>query len=714
MKKDKAEKKRKKMKGLPMAALALLLALSMTACSAGGSTSPSQTSAQGDASSAVTTSASAETEAPETAHASDAEDNKTEITGDMTVTTTVSGGVTQTGSVFTITKGGTYTFTGALSDGQIVVNAPDEKVEIVLAGASLTCTTDAPVNVIDADKVTVTAADGTYNEITDARALRTDSESEDAGGAVYAKCDLALAGTGSLVVNASYNNGVHTTKDLTVSDLTLKVTAVNNALKGKDSVTVESGSLTLISTGGDGIKTEDTDVSSKGNQRGTVTVSGGVIDIYAAQDGIDAAYNVEISKGNAVVNIYTGSNSPYTGQAVTGSAENYVIVSPSVMNAYKTFAVWFYNDDASDGVWAEASYAMDCYSGSATYYALSYKKPSGYDNAVFCVFPGTDVSLETYSASTDGAAVHQTMNAFLITGVSGDTISGEYVSLDTGSSDSTASAKGIKADNEIFIYDGTLTVTADDDALHANAGTALENGSSGLGNITVAGGSLTLSSGDDAVHADNVLTIADGTVNIVTSYEGLEGNQILISGGSTKLYALDDGVNACAGSRTPLVKVTGGTLVVTTRSGDTDGIDSNGSYEQTGGLVLIQGGASMGGMAGSLDTDGSVTVSGGSLIALGGICVSPSGSCTVMMNGQSFAAGTYTVTDASGKAVLTFTTDTACQSGFICSDALTLNGSYTLTTGGSSVYSWTQSSQTAGNAGNGGWGGGGWGGGGRR
>ena len=146
---------------------------------------------------------------------------------------------------------------------------------------------DAPIKALSADKVTLTAADGSYNEISDLRPLRSEEESEEedkaAGGAIYAKCDLTLAGTGSLVVTASYNNGVHTTKDLKVKDLALKVTAPNNALKGKDSVSVASGSLLLISTGGDGIKTEDSDVSSKGNQRGTVTISGGTIDIYAAE-----------------------------------------------------------------------------------------------------------------------------------------------------------------------------------------------------------------------------------------------------------------------------------------------------------------------------------------------------------------------------------------------------------------------------------------------
>ena len=96
-----------------------------------------------------------------------------------------------------------------------------------------------------------------------------------------------------------YKNGFHTKDDLTIKpEVTdgskIEIKTVNNCLKGNDSVDIQSGNLVLISTSGNGIVTENTDVSSKGNQRGTVSISGGHIDIYSAKDGIDAGYNVEI------------------------------------------------------------------------------------------------------------------------------------------------------------------------------------------------------------------------------------------------------------------------------------------------------------------------------------------------------------------------------------------------------------------------------------
>ena len=706
--------------------IALLLgcALLLSACGGGQGNAAISNDAVATAGSAVQgntnpatqpETAKAESSAEET-HAADPEESRVENTGSLSVITSVSDGFTVSGDVYTITKEGSYSFSGTAREGQIVVDAEEQKVEIILAGVTLSNSSDAPIKALSADKVTLTAADGSYNEISDLRPLRSEEESEEedkaAGGAIYAKCDLTLAGTGSLVVTASYNNGVHTTKDLKVKDLALKVTAPNNALKGKDSVSVASGSLLLISTGGDGIKTEDSDVSSKGNQRGTVTISGGTIDIYAACDGIDASYNVEIGKGEPVINLYTDSYSPYTGEVVSsGGTKAYMIVSPSLYNSYKLFAAYYYNDDRSSGKWAQASYEMPCYSGRTTYYALSYTAPSGYDNVAFFAFTGTEASLEDYAAATGGGAVNGSMNAYLISSISGSSISGDYVSLNT-SGGSSVSAKGIKADNEILISGGSLTIQSTDDAIHANNDVTLENGENGLGNVTVSGGSLTLTSGDDGIHGDNVVTIDGGRIDVVNAYEGIEGNVIDFNDGTVYIYATDDGVNAKNGSAAPLIQVNGGYLQVTTRSGDTDGLDSNGNYVQTGGFVLVLGGSSQGNMAGSVDVDGSVSVTGGTIVALGGICETPSGGnncCTVVVSGQSFSAGDYTVSD--GKNILiSFTVDGTYQNGWIASDTFSQGSSYTLSRGGSSVYTWSQSSQSEGSGGSGSFGpGGGWG-----
>lgn len=244
---------------------------------------------------------------------SDPEDvSVTEVTGDFSLTTE-DGTISQSGSVYKLTSAGTYVAEGKLT-GQILIEAASsDDVVLELNGVSIDYSSDSPIKAISANKVEISAKKDTGNIITDYRsAKQTDNDSQ-GEGAISSDTDLKLKGTGTLVVTGNYNNGVHTTKDLTVQKETLKVTAVNNALKGNNSVTIESGSIQLYSTQGDGIKTEDTDVSTKGNQKGSVTLNGGDIYIDALHDAVDAAYNVELNDSDVdnplTLNVKTGTKS---------------------------------------------------------------------------------------------------------------------------------------------------------------------------------------------------------------------------------------------------------------------------------------------------------------------------------------------------------------------------------------------------------------------
>ncbi|MBR7032324.1 MAG: carbohydrate-binding domain-containing protein [Clostridia bacterium] len=473
-----------------------------------------------------------------------------EVSGAFTMTT-ADGAFTDSGNVYTITSAGTYTASGLL-EGQIVVDAGEEdEVVIELSGATVTCGDDSPIKALSAGSVDISAKRDTENVINDTRGTKTADDEGQGEGAIYAACDLKIKGYGTLEVNASYNNGIHTTDDLEIQNLTLKVTAYDNALKGNDSITVSSGTVIAISTNGDGVKTENTDVSKNGVTRGDVILSGGTITVYAAGDGFQAAHDFEMTAGEEgaapTVTIYTGSYSGYT---------------------------------ASDA--------------------------------------------------------------------------------------STTSYKGVKVQNELNVCDGTITLQTFDDGLHADYGTAFDDGTTGAGTITISGGTVSLSvyapenktaggrpgpggwggqqsvAGADAIHADNVLNISGGTIVIDSAYEGLEANVINISGGKTTVSANDDGVNATNGYSAALINVTGGYLDVTVSpNGDTDGIDSNGYYTQTGGVVITRGPSSQ--MAAAIDADGSVSISGGTLIVLGYGRVTASGSVrTVSLSLHS--SGSHTVT----------------------------------------------------------------------
>lgn len=584
-------------------------------------------------------------------HADDADNYKTEITGEFSITSTDGSTITQNDSVYTITQAGEYTVTGLLSEGQIVVNADDNaEITIVLNGTSITCSNGSPIYIKNADNVKIKSEENTYNCIVDARAESDDnpdnSSSENGNAAIYAACDLKLVGKGALSVTGNYNNGIQSKDDISIKNVTIKVNAINNAIKGNDEVAIESGEIIAISRKGDGIKTSNSSLSTKGKQKGNVIISGGNIDIYAACDGIDAAYGVDVS-GDGNLNIYTDTYSDYS-EAV--AADN---------------------------------------SGSS---ANSLGNPPDMNNTQNNGNMGNPPDMNN-SSSNPGMKGNFGGGNRAANGMPGNNSSGN-------SSKKSYSTKGIKAESEINISGAAINISSTDDGIHANSDSGvLETGEDGKGIISISGGTISISTGDDGIHADKELNITDGYINVLTSYEGLEAITINISGGQSFIYAADDGINACTGdgSSTPLINITGGYIDVTIGSGDTDGIDSNGSYTQSGGMVFVKGGSSSGQVSGSIDVDGNITITGGTCVALGGICETPVNSVNAyVFSSVSFNAGSYSVKDSSGNEIISFTLNNSYSNGWICASALTTNTEYTLYCDGSSLAGWTQSAGTMG------------------
>ena len=500
------------------------------------------------------------------------------------------GSYAESDGVFTISEYGSYDFSGTLV-GQIFVNVPETEddsgtVELNFNGVDISYEGNSPIYIKSADEVKIKAKKNTKNSVTDLRALESVEDETQGGGAIYAKSDLKFVGTGELVVTGTYNNGVHTTKDLKVKNQTLTVTAPNNALKGNDSVTIESGVVTAISTAGDAIKTSNTDLSSSGKQRGTVTLSGGTINLYAAYDGVDAAYDA----------------------IVTSSIDDDgLTVTPNVTIKTSTYS---------------------SYTAKASANAVAY---NGYDVAIA---PGPGGGGGGFPGGGGGG--------------------GGWHDDQQGNPDkSDESAKGIKADNIVQVDAGVINIESYDDGLHANYATVFDSGTKGVGDVLINGGDITVTAYDDAFHADRYLKIAGGTIKVISAYEGLEGNQIYISGGELEIYGTDDAINAgnsdSMAGLTSYLEVTGGYVFAAVPSnGDTDCIDSNGNIAFKGGTVIACGPAS--GMASALDCEYTVTATGGTLVLFGGYEKAPSGSSlTSSSKSGTYGSGkSYTVTFTNG------------------------------------------------------------------
>ena len=517
----------------------------------------------------------------------------------------------------------TFGFSGNLL-GSLIFNINEENdIVIELSNVSIVSETDTPIYILSAGNCDISAKKGTVNEITDNR-----ETIEDMKGAIYATCDLKLKGTGTLNVYSKNNNGIQTKDDLEVQKLTLSVNVCDNALKGNDSVTITSGNLTLIARVGDGIKTSNTDLSSKGKQRGTITIEDGTIDIYAACDGIDASFDVIINGGT--INIYTDKYSEYSEEVIKVSESIYYIRSNTT--SYK-YSIYYYNTE-SDGVWvdAETSYTTKS-NGRENFYYYKVSKLTEYSYLKVYVYNASQETsqntnyykvsskmtlnnnYDTIAFGTTGRP-RSTTQSFSWTTYSTTTSGGGMGPNDQGNTDKgDYSTKGIKADNEITINNGTITIKSYDDAIHTNNDNTLESGVTPTGNITIIDGTITLYSNDDAIHADGTAFINGGTITITNSYEGIEGEIVEINGGNISVISSDDGINGTNTTGTS-IKVTGGILYVYAGG---DGVDSN-SQDSYGGILFSGGKAviiSYGRSDSSIDTERGYTYTGGTIIGIG-------------------------------------------------------------------------------------------------
>ena len=146
--------------------------------------------------------------------------------------------------------------------GNIVIDVGDGfKFDLELHGLSLVCDSANPITVKSGDEVAIKAKKDTKNYIYDMRPTVDPEDEALLSGAIHSEVDLEIGGKGELTVISENNNGIHSKDDLQVKNLTLLVACIDNALKGNDGVELESGNTTLIASGGDCIKTTNSNIS---------------------------------------------------------------------------------------------------------------------------------------------------------------------------------------------------------------------------------------------------------------------------------------------------------------------------------------------------------------------------------------------------------------------------------------------------------------------
>lgn len=228
-----------------------------------------------------------------------------------------------------------------------------------------------------------------------------------------------------------------------------------------------------------------------------------------------------------------------------------------------------------------------------------------------------------------------------------------------------------KNSNYFIVIDGArVKINSSDDAIHTNSG-----------NVLVKGGTLDLTTLDDGIHADELVKIDGGEITVNDSYEGIEGAYVEIGGGTIYITASDDGINAASDDESvnEHIIISGGTITVDASG---DGLDSNGTIYVTGGTLIVYGpttGADTG-----LDADGGILIDGGNVFVattkeMLEIPASNSKSNVLVYGVNTVPAGSEIIlTNADGGEMVRITLKKQAQAIILSTPELATNGTYSL------------------------------------
>ncbi len=421
--------------------------------------------------------------------------NATKITlSDTNINISGSGAEEKDGTV-TITEGGTYVFSGTLSNGRIVVNAPDKEVTIVLNGTDITCSYSSPLYVYKSSSATVYLLKDTENKLTDGESYTysdsySSSEDEEPNACLYSKSDLIIAGAGSLTVSANFNNGITSKDTLRIDSAAITVNAKSHGINGKDYLTLKSAKVSVTS-GGDALRsTNDSDEAL-----GYITSVNSDLTLVSGEDGMQAETVMTISGGN--INIKSGGGS---GAKISGDA------SAKGIKAGKSIAV------------LDGTFTLDCCDDAI------------HSNGSAEIYGGT------FAISTGDDGVH----------------ADESLKISGGTINISKSYEGLEGAT-IDISGGKITITASDDGINAAGG----NDESGFGGgmardtfgssssyyINISGGTINIDASGDGIDSNGNLTVSGGEIYVSGPISG--GDSALDYDGTA---AITGGIVIAAGS----------------------------------------------------------------------------------------------------------------------------------------------------------------------
>ena len=492
-------------------------------------------------------------------------------------------GVVIDGQMVTITAEGTYIFSGTLSEGQIVVDADNAKVQIVFDNVDITGASSAAVYVKSAEKVFVTLAEGSQNTLRNTdEYVAIDDNNIDA--VIFAKSDLTLNGTGSLTIISAEGHGIVSKDDLKIIGGTYDITAAGHALSGKDSVRIADGTF-ILTAEKDGIHAENADDKEKGY----IYIADGDFTITSDGDGMDASNIVQIEDGT--FDITAG-----------GGAANSLKTHESDMPGGPGGGMP-QNGERPDG---ESMPQMGEKPDGENMPQDTTTDESGTSTKGIKAGGGMYLNGGTYQIDSADDSIHSNANI---------TIADGTYTLATGDD-------GVHADDALIVNGGTITVTESYEGLEGLA-------------VTINDGTIDITASDDGINtAGEKMELNGGYIHILAGGDGVDSNgDLTINGGEIYIDGPSDNGNSAIdyGDRSSAY-VNGGMLVAIGSSGMAEGMSDSSKQE----VLMVKLGEQM--EAGDVeltDNEGNVIVSYTALKTY---------DCVIISTAEVESGATYTLT----------------------------------------------------------------------
>ena len=370
----------------------------------------------------------------------------------------------------TITEAGVYVLSGSY-EGMIVIEAGEEdKVQLVLENAVITNENGPAIYVRSADKVFITAAEGTVNTISDGSDYNLTDEDTALDAAVFSKDDLTINGAGELTINGNYKHAVVSKDDLAVTAKALTVNAANVGLNGKDSVKLSEAAVS-ITAGSDGIRSENGTDADKG----FVSVVDSTVTIVSGKDGIQAE-TVFIAE-NADITVTAGGESS-AGSSDASESYKGIKAGVSVTIHGGTCRI----DSLDDAIHTNGSILIS--------------------GGEFTIRSGDDGIHANEKTEISGGTLN-------ITAYEG--IEATYILIGGGDITVRASDDGLNAARKSSAYAPTVEITGGSVSITMGAGDT--DGIDSNGNILISGGTVSVN-GNSSFDYDGSGTITGGTVYV--------------------------------------------------------------------------------------------------------------------------------------------------------------------------------------------------------